>query len=77
MRIGIIGAGGIGHALAVRFAASRHQVMLSNSRGPATLADLVASVPGTFTRGPSRRGWTPGPWPRAGPCNPVAAEACG
>ena len=37
MRIGIIGAGNIGHALAVRFAAAGHQVMLSNSRGPDTL----------------------------------------
>jgi 8-hydroxy-5-deazaflavin:NADPH oxidoreductase len=44
MRIGIIGAGNIGHALAVRFAAAGHQVMLSNSRGPDTLTDLVASI---------------------------------
>jgi 8-hydroxy-5-deazaflavin:NADPH oxidoreductase len=51
MRIGIIGAGNIGRALAVRFAAAGHQVMLSNSRGPATLADLVASIPGDVRAG--------------------------
>jgi 8-hydroxy-5-deazaflavin:NADPH oxidoreductase len=51
MRIGIIGAGNIGHALAVRFAAAGHQVMLSNSRGPDTLADLVASIQGDVRAG--------------------------
>jgi 8-hydroxy-5-deazaflavin:NADPH oxidoreductase len=51
MRIGIIGAGKIGHALAVRFAAAGHQVMLSNSRGPDTLADLVASIQGDVRAG--------------------------
>jgi predicted dinucleotide-binding enzyme len=51
MRIGIIGAGNIGHALAVRFAAAGHQLMLSNSRGPDTLADLVASIQGDVRAG--------------------------
>lgn len=46
MKIGIIGAGKIGHALAVRFTAADHQVMLSNSRGPGTLARVVASIRG-------------------------------
>jgi predicted dinucleotide-binding enzyme len=46
MRIGIIGAGRIGHALGVRFAAAGHEVMLSNSRGPETLAERVASIKG-------------------------------
>jgi predicted dinucleotide-binding enzyme len=44
MNIGIVGAGHIGHALAVRFAAAGHAVMLSNSRGPATLAGVVAAI---------------------------------
>lgn len=44
MKIGIVGAGSIGHALAVRFAAAGHEVMLSNSRGPETLAAVVAAL---------------------------------
>jgi predicted dinucleotide-binding enzyme len=51
MRIGIIGAGHIGHALAVRFAAADHQVMLSNSRGPDTLTAVVASIQGDVRAG--------------------------
>jgi hypothetical protein len=51
MRIGIIGAGNIGHALAVRFAAAGHQVMLSNSRGPDTLGAVVASIQGDVRAG--------------------------
>lgn len=43
-RIGIIGAGRIGHALAVRFSAASIDVMLSNSRGPESLAATVASI---------------------------------
>jgi predicted dinucleotide-binding enzyme len=43
-RIGIVGAGRIGHALAVRFAAAGYEVMVSNSRGPETLAEVVASI---------------------------------
>jgi 8-hydroxy-5-deazaflavin:NADPH oxidoreductase len=50
-RIGIVGAGRIGHALAVRFAAAGHEVMLSNSRGPGTLADVVASIEGSVSAG--------------------------
>ena len=46
LRIGIVGAGNIGHALAVRFAAAGHEVVLSNSRGPNTLAGVVASIEG-------------------------------
>jgi predicted dinucleotide-binding enzyme len=33
MKIGIVGAGRVGHALAVRLAGAGHEVMLSNSRG--------------------------------------------
>jgi 8-hydroxy-5-deazaflavin:NADPH oxidoreductase len=46
MEVGIIGAGRIGHALGVRFAGVGHGVMLSNSRGPQTLDDVVASIEG-------------------------------
>jgi 8-hydroxy-5-deazaflavin:NADPH oxidoreductase len=51
MKIGLIGAGRIGHALAVRFAAAGHGVMLSNSRGPQTLASVVASIEGDASAG--------------------------
>jgi len=44
MRIGLIGAGMIGGTIA-RLAVDRgHEVVLSNSRGPDTLADLVATL---------------------------------
>jgi predicted dinucleotide-binding enzyme len=51
MRIGIIGAGNVGRALAVRFAAAGHEVLLSNSRGPDSLADVVASIGGKVGAG--------------------------
>jgi len=41
VRIGIIGAGHIGGTLAARFVAAGHEVAVSNSRGPETLAGLV------------------------------------
>jgi 8-hydroxy-5-deazaflavin:NADPH oxidoreductase len=51
MKIGIIGAGRIGHALGVRFTAVGHEVMLSNSRGPDTLGDVIASIDGDARAG--------------------------
>jgi predicted dinucleotide-binding enzyme len=51
MKIGIIGAGRIGHALGVRFADAGHEVMLSNSRGPHTLDEVVASIEGNARAG--------------------------
>ncbi|WP_188939597.1 NADPH-dependent F420 reductase [Nakamurella endophytica] len=42
--IGFIGSGHIGSSLARLAVASGHDVVLSNSRGPETLADLVADV---------------------------------
>ena len=42
--IGIIGAGNIGSALARGFARHGYDVVISNSRGPETLADLVADM---------------------------------
>jgi 8-hydroxy-5-deazaflavin:NADPH oxidoreductase len=50
-RIGIVGAGRIGQALAVRFAGAGHEVMLSNSRGPDTLTGVLASLPGDVRAG--------------------------
>ena len=44
MRIGIVGAGHIGGTAANLFAKAGHQVAVSNSRGPTTLASLVASI---------------------------------
>ena len=44
MNIGIIGAGSIGATAARLFAGVGHEVGLSNSRGPATLAALVAGL---------------------------------
>ena len=44
MRIGIIGAGNIGGTLAGLLARNGHEVMIANSRGPETLAGLVADI---------------------------------
>jgi 8-hydroxy-5-deazaflavin:NADPH oxidoreductase len=44
VRIGFIGSGRIGSTIARLAIARGHDVVLSNSRGPATLADLVASL---------------------------------
>ncbi|MCF7533636.1 NADPH-dependent F420 reductase [Pseudomonas petrae] len=46
MRIGIIGAGFIGQAVAQLVIAAGHEAMLSNSRGPHTLKDVLAEIPG-------------------------------
>lgn len=40
MKIGIIGAGQIGHTLARRFREIGHEVLIANSRGPETLTDI-------------------------------------
>ncbi|MEJ7665107.1 MAG: NAD(P)-binding domain-containing protein [Hymenobacter sp.] len=41
MNIGIIGAGHIGSALAVRLTSLGHSVTIANSRGPETLKDVA------------------------------------
>jgi 8-hydroxy-5-deazaflavin:NADPH oxidoreductase len=46
MRIGIIGAGHIGGTLAKLFVDAGHEVAVSNSRGPETLASLVEQLGG-------------------------------
>jgi predicted dinucleotide-binding enzyme len=47
MRIGIIGAGNIGGALARRFSDIGHEVSVANSRGPETLRELEADTGAT------------------------------
>ena len=44
MRIGIIGAGKIGGTLAGLFVKAGHDVAISNSRGPDTLADVLEEI---------------------------------
>jgi predicted dinucleotide-binding enzyme len=44
MHIGIIGAGGIGQAFAAQVAKAGYEVLLSNSRGPASLAEVVRKL---------------------------------
>jgi predicted dinucleotide-binding enzyme len=44
MRIGIIGAGNIGGTIGALWARAGHEVVLSNSRGPESLADLIESI---------------------------------
>ncbi len=47
MKIGIIGAGNIGTALARKFAAAGHQIKLGNSRGPDTIRSLADEIGAT------------------------------
>lgn len=47
MNIGIIGAGHIGSALAVRLVSLGHSVKIANSRGPETLGDVVQKTGAT------------------------------
>jgi 8-hydroxy-5-deazaflavin:NADPH oxidoreductase len=47
MKIGIIGAGHIGGTLTRRLSALGHEVLVANSRGPVTLADLAAETGAT------------------------------
>jgi hypothetical protein len=44
MRIGIVGSGNIGRTAAAHLLRAGHEVAISNSRGPASLADLVAEL---------------------------------
>jgi predicted dinucleotide-binding enzyme len=58
--VGLIGAGNIGATVARLAVAAGHDVVLSNSRGPGTLADLVAEL------GPKARAGTPAEAAEAG-----------
>ncbi|BEP35307.1 NAD(P)-binding domain-containing protein [Variovorax sp. V59] len=51
MKIGFIGAGSIGLALAKQFSNAGHDIVLSNSRGPESLADAVRSTGGKTRAG--------------------------
>lgn len=53
MKIGIIGSGHIGRTAAGHFVDAGHEVVVSNSRGPESLADLVEAL------GPNARAGTP------------------
>jgi 8-hydroxy-5-deazaflavin:NADPH oxidoreductase len=53
MKIGIIGAGHIGGTAAQLFIDAGHEIAISNSRGPETLRDLIATL------GPNARAMTP------------------
>lgn len=44
MKIGIIGAGSIGQAVAKQVVAAGHEALLSNSRGPDSLRDVVQQL---------------------------------
>lgn len=51
MKIGILGAGGIGQAFAGHMARAGFEVILSNSRGPESLADVVKKLGGATRAG--------------------------
>ena len=51
MTLGIIGAGSIGQALARQALRAGHQVILANSRGPASLSDVVGDLGADATAG--------------------------
>lgn len=55
MRIGLIGAGNIGSTLARLAVEHGHDVMISNSRGPETLAGLVSHLGERATAGAAAR----------------------
>ncbi|WP_350355753.1 YceI family protein [Mycobacterium paraterrae] len=51
MRIGLIGSGTLARAIALRVVEAGHDVVFSNSRGPETLADIVADIGHRATAG--------------------------
>jgi predicted dinucleotide-binding enzyme len=58
--IGLIGSGHIGQAIAKQAIAHGHDVVLSNSRGPETLTDLVAELGGHARAGTAEDAATAG-----------------
>ena len=54
--VGFIGSGKFGGTIARLAVAAGHQVVLSNSRGPETLADTVAELGPRGIRGDERGG---------------------
>ncbi|MFD2571637.1 NADPH-dependent F420 reductase [Spirosoma soli] len=51
MKIGIIGAGGIGQAFASQVAKAGYEVIISNSREPSSLTEVVNRLGGNVTAG--------------------------
>ena len=51
MKIGVIGSGNIGKAFAGHFVSGGHDVVLSHSRGPESLRDVVEQLGGTTRAG--------------------------
>jgi len=51
MKIGIIGTGAIGEGFAKHVAKAGYEVIISNSRGPESLADLVKTIGGHIKAG--------------------------
>ena len=60
--IGIIGSGMIGGTVARLSVAAGHRVVLSNSRGPETLAELAAELGPLATPPPPGRPPRPATW---------------
>lgn len=59
MKIGIIGAGNIGRVLALRWVEHGHEVLIGNSRGPDTLADVARETGAKLARNqPNSRMWS-------------------
>jgi predicted dinucleotide-binding enzyme len=54
MRIGLIGAGGIGQAIASHIARAGYELIISNSRGPETLAGIASQIGGRTKAGTRR-----------------------
>jgi len=44
MNIGVISAGMIGHTVAKLFVGAGHVIAISNSRGPATLGEVISDL---------------------------------
>ena len=61
-RVGIIGAGNIGSALAQGLVDRGYEVVISNSRGPETLTDLVAALGAGATAGTPEQAAEAGEW---------------
>jgi predicted dinucleotide-binding enzyme len=61
-RVGIIGAGNIGSALAQGLVDRGYEVVISNSRGPETLADLVAQLGPNASAGTPEQAAEAGEW---------------
>jgi 8-hydroxy-5-deazaflavin:NADPH oxidoreductase len=61
-RVGIIGAGNIGSALAQGLVDRGYEVVISNSRGPETLADLISTLGPLASAGTPEQAAEAGEW---------------